>query len=273
MLRISASFLFLTFLTLSVGCGSVSNSPSPTPTPIASPTPTPTPTPSATSDKFLSTVFLEVGRFPAAVGTVTVDTASNNGAGNVQFKGIGLANTTLILQFCSYAQVDINLTNCTNITSLAVDANGDGSTNFTFPLKGTFSGIFQLLQTNDAQLAVTATDTIGTSFHSALLPAATVTGGIQQTTGHAPGSGVIVMNGTDATIALNGTTPNHAFNTAVCNLFLTGPTPQCIALANIMTDVNGNATADIGAVQRDGFSIFRVSDADGVEFVTAFRVQ
>ena len=275
MLRNAVSSLFLAFLTLSVGCGSVSNSPSPTPTPtpVASPTPSPTPTQSATSDSYLSTVFLEQGRVSTSVGTITLDTTANNGAGNIQFKGIGATNQMLILQFCAYPQTDLSLQSCTNITSLTTNANGDGSATFTLAQKGTLSGQFQLAQTNGAQLAVTGTDTTGTSFHSALLPAGTITGGIQQTTGHAPGSGIIIMNGADATIALNGTTPNHAFTTAVCSLFLNAPAPPCIPLANITTDVNGNATADIGAVQRDGFSIFRVSDADGVEFVTAFRVQ
>ncbi|HLK54112.1 MAG TPA: hypothetical protein VKU42_11695, partial [Candidatus Angelobacter sp.] len=96
---------------------------------------------------------------------------------------------------------------------------------------------------------------------------------IQQTTGNAPGSGNIVMNGPDATITLTGTTPNHTFTTAVCSLFPTGPAPApCIALANVTTDAQGNATADVGPVQRDLFSIFQVSDSAGVEFITAFRI-
>jgi hypothetical protein len=281
-LRIATLFSSLAVLTLSIGCGSVSNNPpaTPTPTPVASPTPTPvasptpTPTPAAAPDAFLSTVFLQAGRVSSTIGLIFVDTSANHGATHLQFTGIGAPNTTLILQFCPYPQADPNLPSCSNVTSLTSDANGNASVNFTFPGRGTFSGEFQIVQTNGALVAATGTDTVGGSFHSALLPAATITGGIQQTTGSAPGSGTIVMNGPDATITLSGTTPSHTFTTAVCSLFPTGPAPApCIALANVTTDAQGNASVDVGPVQRDLFSIFQVSDSDGVEFLTAFRVQ
>jgi hypothetical protein len=73
-----------------------------------------------------------------------------------------------------------------------------------------------------------------------------------------------------AHITLTGALPNHTFSTAVCSLFLQTP---CAALANITTDAQGNASADVGAIQPAGWSVFRVSDASGVQFVTAFRVQ
>jgi len=281
MLRKVILCLLFAFLFLAIGCGSVSNAsnPTPTPTPVASPTPTPvasptpTPTPAASPDAYLATIFLQQGQTPSKIGLIFVDTGANNGASHVQFTGIGETNTSLILQFCPYPQANPAILNCSNILSLTTDASGSAAAGFTFPGRGTFSGQFQIVQTNGAQLAVTGTDTVGGSFHSALLPAATVTGGIQQTTGNAPGSGRIVMNGPDATITLSATTPNHTFTTAVCSLFPTGPVPApCIALANITTDAQGNASADVGAVPQDSFSIFQVSDADGVEFITAFRV-
>jgi hypothetical protein len=37
--------------------------------------------------------------------------------------------------------------------------------------------------------------------------------------------------------------------------------------------MNGNASVDVGTVQADGFSVFRLSDVAGVEFVSGFRVQ
>jgi hypothetical protein len=78
------------------------------------------------------------------------------------------------------------------------------------------------------------------------------------------------VSATTAHITLTGTLPNHTFNTAVCSLFLQTP---CAALANITTDAQGNASANVGTVQPAGWSVFRVSDANGVQFVTAFRVQ
>jgi hypothetical protein len=116
---------------------------------------------------------------------------------------------------------------------------------------------------------VTATGSSGTNFRSALLPAATITGGINQTTGSAPGGGSVVVTGTTAHLTLSGTTPNHTFGTAVCNSF---PAP-CDALASVTTDAQGNASADVGSVQPAGWSIFRVSDSAGAEFVSGFRVQ
>jgi hypothetical protein len=266
---------------LLAGCGGVSSktpaptptptptpmpSPSPTPAPSPSPTPSPTPTPAA-SDAFLTTMFREAGRNPDPVGTVTLDLASTNGAGNIQLTNIGENNTTQILQFCPYPE---GFSNCINVTQLTTDAGGNANVNFTFPQKGTFSGGFQLVELNGAQFGATATGSSGVSFKSALLPAATVTGGIQQTSGNPPGIGNVVVSGTTAHIVLTGTMPNHTFSTAVCSLTLQTP---CAPLADITTNAQGNASADVGTVQPAGWSIFRLSDAVGVEFVTAFRVQ
>ncbi len=273
-MRNAIFFLLSGFLLLLAGCGSISTHTlsvaTPTPTPIASPTPIPTPTPSPTpieADAFLAAMFSVQGRTPSPIGSITVDTTANDGAGNLQFIALGEPNTTLVLQFCPYPQ---GFNGCSNVTSLTTDAIGNADITFTFPQKGTFSGIFQLLQTNAAQLAATATGSSGTSFQSALLPAATIGGGIQQTTGNSPGSGRALMNGTTAHITLTGTIPNHTFNTAVCSLFLQ---TACLPLADVTTDALGNANVNVGTVQPAGLSIFRVSDINGVQFITAFRVQ
>jgi hypothetical protein len=171
------------------------------------------------------------------------------------------ANSTVFLQFCPYPQ---GFAGCSTISSFTSDFD------FIFPFKGTFSGIFQVTDASGNQMGVTATSSTGVNFKSALLPAATVTGGIQQTTGNSPGIGTAAVSGTTAHITLTGAFPNHTFNTAVCSLFLQTP---CAALANITTDAQGNASADVGAVQPATWSVFRVSDANGVQFVTAFRVQ
>lgn len=215
----------------------------------------------------LTNLFEDVGRNPISVGTVTVDTTANNGAGNVTLTNTSEVNATLVLRLCPYPQAD---TNCFNITSFTTDAHGSANMNFTVPQKGTFAGIFDIQAPDVGEFAATGTGSSGDSFHSALLPAATVTGGIQQTTGHAPGIGKVTVKGTTAHITLTGTTPNHVFNTAVCSVFLVTP---CAQLANITTDAQGNVSADVGTVQAAGWSTFRVSDADGVEFVSAFRVQ
>lgn len=243
-----------------------SPSPSPAPSPSPTPAPSPSPTPIAASDAFLSTWFFDVGRNPQPQGNITLDTTANNGAGNVQ-ANMPANNSTFILQFCPYPQNDAN---CINVTPITTGATAFVNMNFTFPVKGTFSGGFQIVDATGTQVESTATASTGINFKSALLPAATVTGGINQTTGNSPGIGSVFVSGTTAHITLTGVLPNHTFNTAVCSLALQTP---CASLANMTTDAQGNASANVGSVQPAGWSIFRVSDANGVQFVTAFRVQ
>lgn len=276
LILLSGLFIFL------AGCGSVSSNtpgtptptpmpsptpaPSPTPTPEPSPVPSPTPTPAA-SDVFLATwFFITPGKnAPPPAGTITLDTTTNNGIGSSQLQGLD-ANSTLFLQFCPYPQ---GFDGCSTVTSFTSNSSGAANFGFIFPFKGTFSGVFRLTDASGTPSAVTATSSTGISFKSALLPAATVTGGIQQTTGNSPGIGTAAVTGTTAHITLTGAFPNHTFNTAVCSLF-SGP---CAALANITTDAHGNASADVGTIPPAASSIFSVSDASGVQFVTAFRVQ
>jgi hypothetical protein len=274
-LRTVALILFTGLLLFLAGCGSVSNNmqPSPTSTPMPSPSPVPSPTPvpspspttTAASDAFLSTWFFTVGRNPAPEGTITVDTTANNGAGNFQAH-TAANNSTFILQFCPYPQ---GFMNCINVTPITTGTTDFANVNFTFPVKGTFSGAFQVVDANGTQSEAAGNGSTGISFKSALLPAASVTGGINQTTGNSPGFGSAAVTGTTAHITLTGALPNHTFNTALCSLSL-GP---CDTLGNITTNAQGNANADVGKVNVTGLNVFRVSDASGVQFVTAFRVQ
>jgi len=232
---------------------------------MLSPTPSPS-APAGSSDAFLSTWFFTVGRNIDPQGTITLDTSANNGDGKLQAT-MAANNSAFMVQFCPYPQ---GFANCITVASVTTDANAFASTSFTFPVKGTFSGAFQVADTTGSQSEISSTGSAGTSFKSALLPAATITGGIGQTTGNSPGSGSAAMHGTTAHIMLSDAFPNHTFNTAVCSLF---PQTPCNMLANITTDAHGNASADVGTVTPRGGSIFRVSDANGVQFVTAFRVE
>jgi len=175
-------------------------------------------------------------------------------------------NSTFIMQFCPYPQ---GFSNCMNVTSVASDAQGAVNANFTFPAKGTFSGAFQMVDANGTQSEATGNGSNVVSLKSALLPAASVTGGINQTTGNSPGFGSAEVTGTTAHVTLTGALPNHTFNTALCSLSV-GP---CDTLGNITTDAKGNVNANVGTVHVTSLSVFRVSDASGVQFVTAFRVQ
>jgi hypothetical protein len=265
--------LFTGLLLFLAGCGSVSNNmgPTPTPTPMPMPSPSPVPSPSptpASPDAFLASWLNVVGRNPGPVGTITVDTAANNGAGSTQVNGLpGGGNSNFILQFCPYPQ---NFSNCANVTAFTTNSSNTANLNFTFPMKGTFSGAFQIVDTTGFADQVSGTGTTGINFKSALLPAATITGGINQTTGNSPGFGSVIVTNSTAHIMLAGALPNHTFNTAMC--FVSTQSP-CMTLGNVTTNSQGNASADVGAVPLAGGTIFRVSDANGVQFVTAFRVQ
>lgn len=275
-MRTVVLILFTGLLLFLAGCGSVSNNmqPTPTPTPMPSPSPVPSPTPvpspsptPAAADVFLASWLNGIGRSPGPVGTIIVDSTANNGAGSTQINGLpGGGNSTFVLQFCPYP----SFSNCTNITSFTTDASNTANVNFTFPLKGTFSGAFTIIDASGFPDQSTGTGTAGISFKSALLPASTITGGINQTTGNSPGFGSVAVTNSTAHITLTGALPNHTFTTAMCDV---STQTSCMALANITTNAQGNASADVGSVPLAGGSIFRVSDASGVQFVTAFRVQ
>ncbi len=267
------SFLLFGVLLFQSGCGATSNQASNTPSTPAPNSPSPSspapssPTPSTAPDTYVAQLFESVGKNPQTIGQITLDATASNGAGTIQMPA-STASTSLQLQlqFCPYP---FGFSNCINVTNFATQSDGSANVNFTFPQKGTFSGVFQLLY-NGTQFAATGPDSSGTSLQTALLPAGTITGGINQTTGNAPGSGSVVVNGTTAHLTLNATTPNHTFTTAVCPEYQQTP---CQSLANVTTDANGNASQDIGSITPAGWSVFRVSDSSGVEFVSAFQVQ
>jgi hypothetical protein len=280
--------LFVGLLLLEIGCGSgsqtsttsatanpgtstpassnppASSSQPPTPTPA----PAPTPTPASSSDSYLAAITLTIGKNPTNHGQVTIDTTANNGAGSVQLSNVGFTNVQL--QFCPKG---VNSA-CTNVGApFSTDASNNANVNFTFPEKGTFSGVWQIVSsgcTNGCQQAASTIGDSGVGFMSAELPAGSISGGIGQATGNAPGSGKITVTNSVAHLTLSGTTANHTFHVSLCG------DPQgvgCAALSDVTTDSNGNASADIGTVQAFGSSVFEVTDSAGVEFISAFRVQ
>jgi hypothetical protein len=216
---------------------------------------------------FLATMYVLPGREPREIAPITIS-KSKDSLGHLQFTLGELGNLNLLLEFCSYPD---GFDNCITLTSFTPDADGSADVNFTFPQKGTYAGTFSIWDTTFGVvdlIAASSTGSNGTSFFSDMLPAATITSGIQQVTGHAPGRGTIAVNGLTAHLTLTHTLPNHTFNTAVC-FRLT----SCITMADVPTDAYGNASIDIGQVQAAGFSNFLLSDSDGVEFVSAFRIR
>ena len=243
-----------------------STTPAPTPTPTPTATPTPTPSPSTSPDSYLATVICcVISRTPVAVGQTTVDASANNGAG--VWPSVGTSNgVTMVLKFCPYPQ---SVNNCLNVATYTA---GGGNVNFTFPAKGAFAGHFIAFvngDNTDPEVYTASGASSGLNFESAMLPAGTITGGIGQATGNAPGSGVLTATSTTAHLALTGTLANHTFQVSVCGL----DASNCRSLSNITTDTQGNASADVGTLQNQDNDIFLVGDSSGVEFISAFRVQ
>lgn len=199
------------------------------------------------------------------VGQTTLDSSANNGAG--VWPSVGTASgVTMELEFCPYSQSGKN---CLNVATYTA---GGANVNFMFPSKGTFAGEFIAFvngDSTDPEVFTASGATSGLNFQSAMLPAGAITGGIGQTTGTAPGSGVMTATGTTAHLALTGTFPNHTFQTSVCGL----DSAHCRNLSSITTDAQGNASADVGTLQNLDADVFLVSDSSGVEFISGFRVQ
>src|SRR5205807_7756979 len=188
--------------------GSNPGSTTPVPKPTPTPTPIPTPSPSTSPDSYLATVICcVISRTPAAVGQTTVDASANNGAGVWPSVGTG-SGVTMVLKFCPYSQSG---NNCLNVATYIV---GGSNVNFTFPAKGAFAGHFIAFvngDNTDPEVYTASGASSGLNFESAMLPAGTITGGIGQATGNAPGSGVLTATSMMAHLALTGTLANHTF--------------------------------------------------------------
>ena len=210
---------------------------------------------------------LTIGKTPTNHGQVTVDTSANDGTGTLQLNNTGFMNVEL--QFCPQG---VNAA-CSNITAFSSDASGNATVNFTFPEKGTFAGVWQVVNSGCSSGCQDAASTIGDTgvgFKSAMLPAGSITGGIGQATGSTPGSGTMTVTNAVAHVTLSGSTATHTFHVALCGA------PQglgCASLSDVTTDASGNVSADVGSIQPFGSSVFLVSDSAGVEYVSAFRVQ
>jgi len=271
--RTTRLFPLVSLLAISLllaGCGAVSANLTATP---PTPNPAPSPTPPIGPDSLQINLQPIVGRINLPNGQVTLDTIANDGAGKLIVPQL-LTNPQegLVFQFCSFP-TNLNLTGCMNIVSFTQTGN---PVNFDFPQKGTFTGLFQVVDNSGNQLETSLVQgpsaTPGVPYRSALLPAGSLTVPLGQTTGNSPGSGSMSVVGSTAHVILQGTAPNHTFSLAICN------SVPCTAVPNssFTTDVQGSISVDIALTQANGFISafsFAVMDSDGAEFVSAFRVQ
>ncbi len=262
--RFLAAILISLTLALLAGCGSSStpSSTATTPPNTGSNTPapgsnTPSNPPASAADNFFATFTDFVGRnsFPMVFGNITVDAAANDGRGSAHI-------TTHAANSAMYNLMFLSAGNPIVVANFQTDANGNADFTFTFPVKGNFSGIFEVQQNGVQEFDAGINTTVaGVSFNAALLPA-----------GSAPGSGRITATGSSAHVTLTGGLPSHTFDVAVCG---TQPTGACSPLGTLISDAHGNAAADIQLSSPIEVGVFVLRDSGGGarQYQSTFRAQ
>jgi hypothetical protein len=206
----------------------------------------------------MATMFPAIGSLPPR-GQITVDTTANTGAGRIEIDGKPLSSTGT-LQFCPYAQPS----GCFAVPVTA----GTGVSNFQFPKLGTFAGVFHAFDQGQ-EFTSGFGEPAGVNFHAAWLPAASITGGVGETPGHAPlSSGSVSVTGSIIHMVLNGTTPNDTFLISFCSAF--GPS-GCTVIGQFTSGANGSATADVSQGSPVAAGLLMLRDSAGAEFISAFR--
>ncbi len=208
-------------------------------------------------------------------GTVTVDTTSNGGAGTLKLQlgsPVPPSGTPLTLLFCpyptNYQNIAFNYQNCQVLLNFSSSAQSTYSESFSMP-KGTWAGVFQVIE-NGVVFATggMSTTSPGAGFQSAMLPAASVTGGIGMTVGPDTGSGSMSTNATTLQINIAGALPSHPYNVQLCPI----QGGSCTTIGSLTSDASGNVA---GSLPTGNFPIFSgevaLSDSSGVEFISAFR--
>jgi hypothetical protein len=261
-MRLLAALCSVLALTLLLACGSSSSSTStsaPAPTATSTPPPSsggtaPSPTPSDTSpDHFYATFFNAIGSDTTTVqGIVQIDINANDGSGIVGYNTASAS--TFVMQFCPDGG---NYTNCFDVTTFNARA-GTGTT-FTFPRKGTFTGVFVLTQQGTIVNygGIDNSGGVATGFAAKLLPA-----------GSSSGFGTVTVGLQTTHVTLSGAAPSHTYNVALCTISNCNET-----VGSITTDAQGNGAVDF-PLKRFGFAGYiGLTDSSGRAYVSAFRVQ
>ena len=200
---------------------------------------------------------------PPPQGNIEVDATANDGHGTVNFlPGAAPPNSQFTLRFCPAFG---NGQNCFDVAPVSVGANGGGSTGFTFPQKGTFSGNFWVTSGGVNVFNTGAASQVsGVSFAATLLPIKTITG-----SGFGgPGTGTVVASsGTSITFTLSGALASHTYTAGRCG-------GTICSGATLMTDANGNGTVTFARSQLGiGTAGFGIRDSSGIAFLEGFIVQ
>jgi hypothetical protein len=224
---------------------------------------TPAQSPSTGPDKYLATFFFAEGHDVSSKGTIAVDSTANDGTGKVELNlGTFGPNSTFTLQFCPGGDFQ----NCFDVGTVTTDSMGEAKSNFVFPRKGTFSGVFTLTSggTIFFYAGINASGS-EPSFSSTLLPIGAVVGA--SPSDGSGGVGTVLVVGQTGHITLHGATANHTYDVA-----FTCGNSACQTIGTLTTNGQGNGSADVPVTSLGFAGGIGLADSSGLVYVSAFRV-
>jgi hypothetical protein len=188
-------------------------------------------------------------------------------------------STGFALQFCQFPQATFTAQGrspCFLVATLNTDVNGAVTTTVHFPQAGPWSGDF-LFTTGVGQAAAdisTERAALSGSLTAQLVSMSSVNGTILSNPTEPQNpftSGSVVVSSQLATITLNGTVPNRAFNITQC---ANSGSATCTFLAAVGSDSTGTAIVSASVNAASGGSIFQVlpTTQSGGGFISGFTV-
>jgi hypothetical protein len=217
-------------------------------------------------------MFYSEGHGTDPVGMLALNAAANDGSGTVHANAAGTPNSNFIIDFWPFGQSEQAMY---QVGSFSTDENGNINAIFHFPGKGNFAGSFPIFIVNpDGRsqyfgIGPNPFDS-AVNYSAPLLPASSISGGVNGATGTAAGSGRVTVTGNSAVITLAGALPSHSFKVRLC-----GTLTQCFPdLGTMNTDAKGNANAtlNMNGTGPSGGS-FVLTDSAGAEYISGFHVQ
>lgn len=280
MTRASYSVLVLTAaLLLIAGCGSSNNTANAQP-PGNQPPPSSPPPPSGGQTAQYEAALLRPGKTsPIAGGQIIVNVNGASGTGQVQATG-GAVSATYTITFKPFT----NSNAAFQAGTVTSDASGNINGSFTFPQKGTFSGVFHLSAgVNSFNTEIDPMDSgvdnnTNLVFSVPLQQVSKVTPAIHETAmlGSDPlASGMVTAGGGHVHIELHGAAANGTYTVGACGV---NDSSSCSSISgvSIVTDASGNGATDAATfIQGNGdpAAIVELFRDNQLQYVSGFTVQ
>ena len=259
-----------------------SGTPAPSPAPTPTPTPTPTPGTPGSNPLMYQVQLVSNQHAQVTVGQVTVNPDSNNGDTEVKLNGT-VASTQIFVKFCRFGSLQKD---CINVGNFMTDASGNADAKLSFPVAGTWAGVFYLgnsadfdPQTQTWYMTEPAafSGNFGTtqSYRVGLLPENSVSGGLDgiKTTQEPIASGFVSEVGSTLHVEVKGVQPNTSYEVGYCPNSIFGSGCNQPLNDTFTTDSAGNGSADMQETSAPSEIYFvDITGTRGQGYVTAFMV-